>query len=284
MLSKRIRAMIRIFRPELPLAAAICVTTGQVLAAGAFPPLRIVLPGFICGFALSSAALIFNDIFDYEVDRINAPDRPLPSGAVSRREAIALAVFTTLVGLAAAWMLSLNALLIGVVFWLIGFLYNWRFKESGLPGNLMVSASVGVTFILGAVTVGAPWSGIVWTFALMAFFFDLGEEIAGDAMDMEGDTVRGSRSIALLRGREVALRITMALWRLVLLLSLLPVLLGWLGAGYLVVIMIMDGALVYFSGRLSQSQTPTEGRKAMRSAYLSATLGVIAFLFGRFIG
>jgi geranylgeranylglycerol-phosphate geranylgeranyltransferase len=40
----------------------------------------------------------------------------------------------------------------------------------------------------------------VWTFSLMAFFVGLGEEIAGDAMDMEGDKQRGSRSIALLKG------------------------------------------------------------------------------------
>lgn len=93
--------------------------------------------------------------FDYEVDLINAPDRPLPSGAVSRSDVIGLTAVTTLVGLAAAVALGFSALLIGVIFWLIGFLYNWRYKQTGLPGNLMVSASVGVTFILGAVTMAA---------------------------------------------------------------------------------------------------------------------------------
>ena len=176
--------MIRLYRPELPFAAAICVTTGQILASGKLPPLQIGILGFICGFALSSAALILNDYFDYEVDLINAPSRPLPSGAVTRPEVIGLTVVTTLVGLAAAWALGVNTLLISVIFWVIGFLYNWRYKQTGLLGNLMVCASVGVTFILGAVTMAAPWNGIVWTFASMAFCIDLGEEIAGDAMDM----------------------------------------------------------------------------------------------------
>ncbi len=260
------------------------MTTGQILASGRLPSWPIGILGFICAFALSGSALILNDYFDYEVDLINAPERPLPSGAVSRADVIGLTVVTTLVGLSAAWALGAQALLISVLFWLIGFLYNWRYKQTGLPGNLMVSASVGVTFILGAVSMQAPWNSIVWTFAWMAFCIDLGEEIAGDAMDMEGDKQRGSRSIALLKGKRFALRISIGLWCLVIGLSLLPALLGWLGSGYRITILITDGVLVYFSFKLWRSQSPQAGRQAMRGAYLGATLGVIAFLIGRFIG
>jgi geranylgeranylglycerol-phosphate geranylgeranyltransferase len=188
------------------------------------------------------------------------------------------------VGLTAAGVLGLQALLISIVFWWIGFLYNWRYKQTGFAGNLMVSASVGVTFILGAITMQAPWNSIVWTFACMAFCVDLGEEIAGDAMDMEGDKKRGSRSIALLKGKQFALKITIGLWGLVILLSLLPALMGWLGAGYLITILITDGVLVFFSFKLWHSKTPQSGRQAMRGAYLGAMLGVIAFLVGRFMG
>ena len=276
--------MVRIFRPELPMAAGICVTTGQVLSSGRLPSMTTGILGFLCAFALSSSALILNDYFDYEVDLINAPDRPLPSGAVSRLDVIGLTVLTTLVGLSSALALGLTALLISILFWLIGFLYNWRYKQTGLPGNLMVSTSVGVTFILGAVTMQAPWNSIVWTFALMAFCVDLGEEIAGDAMDMEGDRKRGSRSIALLKGKRLALQITITLWCLVVLLSFLPAIMGWLGISYLIPILITDGWLIYFSFRLWKSQNPESGRRAMRGAYLGATLGIIAFLIGRFIG
>ena len=284
MLSKKINGMVRLFRPELPFAAGICVTTGQIIASGKLPPLSTGILGFICVFAISSSALILNDYFDYEVDLINAPKRPLPSGAVSRREVIGLTAATTAAGLSAGWALGFNALLIGVIFWLIGFLYNWRYKQTGLPGNLMVCASVGVTFIFGAVTMEAPWNPIVWTFALMAFCIDLGEEIAGDAMDMEGDKKRGSRSIALLKGKRFALRMTVSLWSLVILLSGLPIWMGWLGVSYLVMIVITDGVMVYFSIRLLQSQTPQSGRKAMRGAYIGATIGILAFLIGRFLG
>lgn len=277
-ISRKIGGLVRLFRPELPAAAGICVVIGQVLAAGRFPALWTGVLGFLCAFALSGAALILNDLFDYEVDKINHPQRPLPSGAVTPTDVIVLTAVTTLVGLAAAAVLGTGVLLVSIIFWVIGFLYNWRYKESGLPGNLMVSASVGVTYILGAMTVGDPWNRVVWIFALMAFFIDLGEEIAGDAMDMEGDRKRGSRSIALLKGRDFAVRVTVVLWGLVVILSLVPVLLGWLGIAYLAAILVIDGALIFFSARLLRSRDPQAGRRAMRGAYLGGTLGMLVYL------
>jgi len=282
--TKKIKAMIHLFRPELPLAAGICVVTGQILAAGRFPSLRVGILGFLSVFALSGTALILNDYFDYEVDLVNHPDRPLPSGAVSKREVIGLTIATSLAGLAAAAMLGLDVLLLSIPIWLLGVLYNWRYKKSGLPGNLMVCASVAATFIFGAVTVNAPWNGNVWVFSLMAFFIDLGEEIAGDAMDMEGDKKIGSQSIALLRGKTFAVRVSVTMWSVAVMLSPVPVIMGWMGLAYLAAILIIDGVLIFFSIRLLKSQTPEDGRKAMRGAYLGATLGVIAFVLGQILG
>jgi len=282
--TKKIKAIIHLFRPELPLAAGICVVTGQILAAGRFPSLRVGILGFLSVFALSGTALILNDYFDYEVDLVNHPDRPLPSGAVSKREVIGLTIATSLAGLAAAAMLGLDVLLLSIPIWLLGVLYNWRYKKSGLPGNLMVCASVAATFIFGAVTVNAPWNGNVWVFSLMAFFIDLGEEIAGDAMDMEGDKKIGSQSIALLRGKTFAVRVSVTMWSVAVMLSPVPVIMGWMGLAYLAAILIIDGVLIFFSIRLLKSQTPEDGRKAMRGAYLGATLGVIAFVLGQILG
>jgi geranylgeranylglycerol-phosphate geranylgeranyltransferase len=64
-------------------------------------------------------------------------------------------------------------MLIALIFWGIGFLYNWKYKEAGLLGDLMVSASTAVTFILGGMIVGQPWNKIVWTvcLSLPSFFY-----------------------------------------------------------------------------------------------------------------
>jgi geranylgeranylglycerol-phosphate geranylgeranyltransferase len=284
MLNKKIKGIIRLFRPDLSLAAGICVIGGQIIASGRIPPLNIAVLGFLCAFALSSSALILNDYFDYEVDLINAPDRPLPSGAVSRAEVIGLTIAVTFLGLTTAAILGIACLIVGIIFWAIGVLYNWRFKQTGLPGNLMVCASVAVTFILGAMTVQAPWNLNVWIFSLMAFFLDLGEEIAGDALDMEGDRKRGSQSIAILKGKTFALRLAVVLWGVVILLGILPYVIGLLGKSFLGTILIMDGVIIFFSIRLLRSPDPRIGRQSMQGIYMGATIAIIAFILGQVTG
>ncbi len=281
MLGKKIRAFIQLFRPELPFAAGICVVVGEIIALGKFPPVQELILGFVCGFFISGSAIILNDFFDLEVDKVNTPDRPLPAGAISPSEAIFFAVATSFVGLAASLAIGIPAFILCVIFWLIGFLYNWKFKEAGLLGNLMVSSSVAITFILGGIVVGENWNKIVWIFGLMAFFVDLGEEIAGDAMDIEGDKKRDSKSIAITRGKNFALVLSGSLFGLVVLISFVPVIFAWLGTGYLVMIFITDIMIVTFAIRLLKSKTPEEGRWSMRRIYLGALLGMLAFILGK---
>ena len=280
-LTRKLRGIIRLFRPELPFAAGVCVVLGEIIALGNFPPLRELLLGFVSGFFLSSTALILNDYFDLEVDKINAPERSLPAGLVSSSEAIVLSMITTILGLAASYSIGLSAFILSVTFWFVGFLYNWKLKETGLFGNLMVSASVAITFVLGGIAVGEPWNKIVWTFSLMAFFIDLGEEIAGDAMDLEGDKKRRSSSIALNNGRNVAVRISGFLFMLVVLISYIPAFLGWLGTSYLIIISITNVITLHFTVSLLKSRTPDQGRGSMRGIYLGALFGMLAFILGQ---
>ncbi len=280
---RKLKGAIQIIRPELPLAAGMCVLLGELIAISRLPPLRAAVSGFALGFFLSSSAMIFNDYFDLEVDRVNAPQRPLPAGLLTGSETVALGVLASLISLALALTFSPFVAVLALAAWLLGFLYNWKLKAAGLWGNLSVSTNVALTFIFGGIAVGQVWSSFVWSFALIAFFFDLAEEIAGDAMDLEGDRKRGSRSIAILRGKRQALNISAVLFGLVVLLTFLPVILGERSLFYLLPIALTDVLIVYFVVRLLKSRTPGEGRSSMRGLYLTASLGLLAFLIGRFL-
>lgn len=279
--SKKINGLIRLFRPDLSLAAGICTVGGQIIATGHLTPWPVTLLGFLCAFGCSGAALVVNDYFDFEVDKVNAPERPLPSGAVTKREAILLGIGISLLGLVPAALLGPVCFIFTLIFWVIGFLYNWRFKETGLPGNLMVSSSVAFTFILGAMTVGQPWNPLVWVFALMAFFIDLGEEITGDALDLEGDQQRGARSVARSMGKPFALRTAVTLWGVVILLGWIPVFLKLMGALYVLMILAVDALIVFYSARLLGTDDVSTQRKCMKGIYIGATLVVLAFLIGQ---
>lgn len=278
---KKIKGLIRLFRPDLSLAAGLCTVGGQIIATGHPASLPVTLLGFLCAFGCSGAALVVNDYFDYEVDRVNAPERPLPSGAVTRREAILLGIVISLLGLVPAAFLGPVCFIFTLVFWVIGFLYNWRYKETGLPGNLMVSSSVAFTFILGAMSVGQPWNTLVWVFAMMAFFIDLGEEITGDALDLEGDRQRGARSIARSFGKPIALRTAVTLWGVVILLGWIPVLTGLMGLLYVLTILAVDALIIFYSVRLLRTDDVSTQRQCMKGIYMGATLVVLAFLIGQ---
>lgn len=184
---KKIKGLFRLLRFELPVAAGICVVMGQMLVLGSFTSISITVFGFISVFLISAYILVLNDYFDVETDRINAPERPIPSNLVTPSKALLSSLFLLITGLLLSYLISITALFISIVLAVIGFLYNRYFKKTGLVGNLLVSFSVGMTFIYGGASVGDPYNKIVLLFALIAALIDLGEEIAADAMDIKGD-------------------------------------------------------------------------------------------------
>jgi geranylgeranylglycerol-phosphate geranylgeranyltransferase len=234
--------------------------------------------GFLVGFLLSGAAMISNDYFDLEVHRVNHADRPLPSVRVSVRQLAALTAAFTVGGIAGAAILGAWPLLLAIPIWALGLLYNARLKETGLLGNAAVAGSVASTFVFGGLAVGVPGSGLVWTFGALAFLFDLGEEIAGDVMDVAGDTVRHARSVARVRGRRTAFGFAGGCFLAFVLVSFLPFLEGWMGTVSLLLLLIADVAIALLFSQLIRTKTPEEGRARIRQLYLVMILVVAAFV------
>jgi geranylgeranylglycerol-phosphate geranylgeranyltransferase len=255
---------------------------GELLALGEIPAFREMMLGFSSVFLISAASLILNDYFDLESDRINAPIRPLPAGLVTERDVILLFIGVTIVGLATSALLGFMSLLVGLLAWTVGFLYNWRFKKSGLPGNLMVSFSVGMTFIFGGIAVGRPFEVAVWFFGMLALLINLGEEIAADAMDVEGDRQAGSRSLPVLFGQESAIRISAAIFLLVIAISIVPFVLGWMEWLYVTPFLFMDGVILFSTLKLLDSRQVNR-RRYIRWIYLSASLAILSVIVIRFL-
>lgn len=277
---KKLKGLFSLIRFELPLAAGICVVLGQLFALGYFAPVYLILTAALSVFFISASILVSNDYFDIETDRINAPHRPIPSGLIIPEEALAFTVFLLLTGLILSSTISITALFFSIGLTIIGFLYNRKLKKHGLIGNIMVSFSVGMTFVFGGLSVGFPLNKIVMFFAVIAALVDLGEEIAADSMDIKGDMLIYSNSIAIKHGKEKALQVSAFIFVLVILLSLVPFLLQWFKVVYLIPITVMDIFIGYSTFCLIRSKDE-EGRKYIRLLYLGATFGLIVFLIMR---
>ncbi len=279
-LLKKVKGIIFLIRPDISIAVGMCVLVGEILALGNIPTIKEALLGFFTAFFISASAMIVNDFFDLEVDKVNVPHRPLPMKILSKNELIFLAIVTTLTGFISAAFLGLIPLGISVVIWLIGFLYNYKLKETGLPGNIIVSTTVAGTFIFGGSAVGAPLKEILLTFSVMAFLFNLGSEIAMDAMDVKGDVKRNISTLAIVFDKNIALIISSVLYMVFILISFIPYVMGWVDQNYLIIVSLIDIGLLYFVGRLLKSKTSSEGRKRVRHLYYTVLFLLIAFIIG----
>jgi len=278
----KIRACLDLIRMDLAVGAGLFLIAGEILATGELPPIPGMMLGFLTLFFISGSANISNDYFDRDVDRVNLSTRPLPSGRITIRELWALFSLFTLCGLISAALLGLIILIIVFVLWSIALLYNMKLKESGFPGNLCVAFCLGMIFILAGI-LADNLNGVLITFALLAFFFDLGEEIACDALDMAGDEMRSTRSIAIQIGTDQAMMVSGGMFGIFILITVVPFLMNWLGLDYLALAMILDLWVIRCVMNLVSIRSIPDGRVVTRSLYLSWGLFVFSFAFSRLI-
>lgn len=275
-----LRACADLIRMDLALGAGAFLVAGEIVAYMGPPPLPEAVLGFLALFFISGSANISNDYFDREVDRINLPSRPLPSGRITVRGLWALFLLFSAAGLLAAALLSPQVLVLVAVFWAVSVLYNFRLKEFGFFGNIVVATCLGMIFITGGLIAGTI-SGVVVTFAALAFFFDLGEEIASDAMDLKGDEARPSQSLAKIWGKARAMQVAGIMYLAFFLVTLLPFLAGWFSYDYLLLVALMDLFMIHSSLILVRSGDIGEGRRQIRHLYLAWGFFVIVFAITR---
>lgn len=115
-----------------------------------------ILPAVIISLACYCAGLVINDLADFSEDLQDRPNRPLPSGAVSRRAAMGLVLFFIVIALAAAALVNtalliLTGLLLGEILW-----YNLLAKKSALIGPIAMGLCRGLSLLAGAAAIATP--------------------------------------------------------------------------------------------------------------------------------
>jgi len=100
---KKLLAYLQLFRIPNVFTAMADIVAGFVFARGELTP----LPSFVCLIVASSllymAGMVLNDVFDLEQDRNERPERPIPSGRISRSTATGVGWAMLFAGVAIAW-------------------------------------------------------------------------------------------------------------------------------------------------------------------------------------
>jgi 4-hydroxybenzoate polyprenyltransferase len=141
---------------------------GWLLVRGSFDEPGMWVPLVLASACTYAGGIVLNDVFDFEVDRVERPQRPLPSGRIGRRFAAVLGIALLVAGLILAAVsrtrhgLIVEAALIGCVL-----AYNAGLKRSALGPEVM-GACRGLNLLLG-MSQSAQLGGPVGWLAAVAY-------------------------------------------------------------------------------------------------------------------
>jgi hypothetical protein len=158
---RRLTAWLQLLRLPNVFTAVADVTMGYVVAHGELEPYLNfgLLVATSCLLYLSG--MVLNSVFDSEVDAVEQPERPIPSGRVSLRAATAVGWGMPIVGISIAWLLSWNAndWRPGVIATLLAsciVLYDGALKRSRFAPLLMGECRF-LNVLLGMSLMIVPW-------------------------------------------------------------------------------------------------------------------------------
>jgi len=279
-----LKASISIVRPVNCAMIGFAVIVGYFVSKPSSVSLLAIVLGFVTGFAICAFSMVVNDYYDIEVDRVNQPTRPLPSGQLTKSGAVAIAVLMLMVGLVAtALLVDVAAVLIVALYTLLAWLYDFRAKKYGLAGNLIVASSLAIPFVYGGVISGGQvLDSLLLFMASTSFLAGVGREAVKAMADVPGDQKRGVRSYASVHGMKPAAALGAAFFLLAVVTSVLPLLLIPVSLFYKVGVVLPDAAFVYLAYRILTHADVKGALSVKKAALMGMLLGLIVFIGGAF--
>jgi chlorophyll/bacteriochlorophyll a synthase len=177
-----------------------------------------VLKSLLCmlmsGPLLTGYTQVVNELYDREIDAVNEPYRPIPSGAISLPQVKAQIFILLAGGIGVSYLLDraanhdfpiMTCLAIGGAF--VAYIYSappLKLKQNGWLG----------TYALGASYIALPWwaghalfGTLNWTLIAVTLFYSLaglGIAIVNDFKSVEGDRQFGLQSMPVMFGIDKA--------------------------------------------------------------------------------
>ena len=267
-------AYLDMLRPLNGLMSVFAVFIAALLVG--FPISFQLLLAFVVVFLISGAGMVINDYFDYKIDKINRSKRPIPSGKVSRKNALIYAILLFAIANIVALFLNVYMFALAVFNTFVAIVYSWKLKKKLLIGNIVVSWMVASTLFFGSLLEEALTVIIVILF-MLSFSANLGREITKSIEDMKGDKRLKARTLPIVVGKNFSGWIACLFLLFPIIFSFLPYTLNLLNINYLIVVLVADTLFAISCFLILIS--PVRAQKFMKTAMVIA---LIAFLIGIF--
>ncbi|MBI5355085.1 MAG: UbiA family prenyltransferase [Candidatus Aenigmarchaeota archaeon] len=260
---------LEITRPNVCALAALGLFVGSVVAKVPLGP--------SLAYALAAAVLIcaagnvINDYFDFHIDKVNAPLRPLPSGRMKRLNALYFSFALFIAGIAVSSYVNSQFFAAAIINSAISFMYASNFKRMPLVSNLVVSW-LSVSVYVAAGFVNNEWiGGNIALLATMSFFAMMAREIIKDVEDMAGDRKGGAMKLPSVIGKRASVWLSRIFSIIAVALVPVPYVLGMMGKWYL----LPSGAAAMLV-IASMFKSPKEAKKGLKTGMFLVLLGYVA--------
>ncbi len=190
---------LKLIRPSVCLLSIFGLIVGLLLVGIPFELWILPVLGI---FLFSASGNTINDFFDFEIDKINKPERPLPSGKISKKITIGFYLSLALVGLVISFFVSLNFFILALLNSILIFMYSRKFKKTllGNPVDSWLACSVFLAPVLISGGLTELLTSTTTILAIIAFFGNYGREILKDVEDIKGDKIIRARTLPIVFG------------------------------------------------------------------------------------
>ena len=278
--SSRLAPFLTLIRIPNCIMIGLAVLVAETIGLGSLPSPMDAAFGFLTAFLLLAGTMVFNDIQDVQVDRVNSPDRPIPSGKVTIRQAYVLSIVFSSLALLSSLVLGVFTFLTALAALALMAYYNTRGKKTGLLGNAVVSFNVALPFFFGGLAVNSL-RPLLFVFFLLAFLANTAREVAKGISDVAGDSSKGIMTIAVKQGPKRAAELAASFFVVAVLLSFLaPVFDPKVSLFYYPGVIVADLGFLYSSFRLIRDPTPATVRKVKTQVLGWMLLGLVGFFVG----
>ena len=258
------------------IAAGILITLYVGLQAVA--PFDIMIPAIVAAVLIAAGGNSINDYYDVDIDIVNRPDKPLPSGKIKPNELWTFSILLFVGGILTSLLLPFLCIVLAVVNSILLGLYASKIKRSGFFGNILISYLVASVFAFGGAAIHKLLIGIF--LAIVAFFTNAAREILKDMEDIKGDEMFGAKTFPMLEGRKKSIVIIVSFLIVAILISPIPYLLGILSLYYMIFAIITDLIFVYAIYSITQSSALKVIKLNQKRIKIAAIIGLMAFLAG----
>jgi geranylgeranylglycerol-phosphate geranylgeranyltransferase len=249
-----------------------------------------IILGIFTYFFIAGSGNVINDYYDIEIDKINRPDRPIPRGSITLKQAMIWWIISALIGLIIAILhgiLFISVLLniiIALFMIFIGWLYAAWGKKSGFVGNIIVSVSFSIGVVYGAILNNSNVPFYIYYFFLTSFFLLISREIIKGCEDIEGDQKEGVKTLAIRIGIMKSTKISMVFGICAIIFFILPYFTSIINPLFFLISMFFGLGIVCYAVILMMKRSfeRDDFKKISLVLKLGAYLGLVAFLFASF--